>query len=85
MESQCALKPQMKMQADETEIKTLNRYLSLLGSIIEMDIDTRDSKDIKRSFIKLRSSGISLTEVSIIKSDTKRSKDSIKLSTPEKT
>lgn len=49
-----------------------------------MEIDTRNSNDIKKSFMKLRTSGISLTEVSIIKSETKKSKDSQILSTPDK-
>ena len=49
-----------------------------------MNVDTQTNTDIKKSFMKLRTSGISLTEVSMIKSDTKRSKDSQILSTPER-
>jgi hypothetical protein len=54
----------------------------LLGSIIEKKLNFKNSNEVKKSITKLRTSGISLTDISIIKSDTKRSKDENLFSTP---
>lgn len=45
----------------QVNIDKFNRHLEKLGTIIEMEIDTKNSPEPKRSSVKLRTSGISLT------------------------